>query len=547
MTTTQRRVLAVGGAVAGIALGLRAADAWNPGVDVRLVVWDLAVGWAFIGGGLAAWAGRPSSGAGRLLAAVGVAWFAGTIWPPLEFLHRGVLFHLLATYPTGRLTVRAADSGGWLRLAAIAAVYAASVTRLGGDQLVTVAVAAAFLVLGTSGVIQSQRALRRGRLTSGATAIAVGIALLAPLIARLMGTSLGITTLLAYDAVLAICATGLSVDLLAGRWSQGLLTSAVVDLGDSALAGSVRERLARSLGDPSLIVAYAVDEPPDTFVDELGQHVAVPPPSPGRTVTQMVIGGRVTGFIAHDPAVLDDPRLVGALSAAAALAMSNSTMQADVRARVAEVDASRERLVHAADNQRRRLEGRLQAGAAKRLARVAALLAQVQPAAGGADEESAIDRLRADLERARSELADLARGVHPATLTSGGLRAALGELVRRSTLPVDLAVDAEPADPLTEATLYFLCSEALTNAAKHAAAATIAIDLRQAGGSLHLVVSDDGRGGARLASRGGLRGLADRVEALGGRFGLDSPPNAGTTIRVDLPRRAAPAAAARPS
>jgi signal transduction histidine kinase len=110
-------------------------------------------------------------------------------------------------------------------------------------------------------------------------------------------------------------------------------------------------------------------------------------------------------------------------------------------------------------------------------------------------------------------------------------------------LPVDLAVDAEPADPLTEATLFFLCSEALTNAAKHAAAATIAIDLRQAGGSLHLVVSDDGRGGARLASRGGLRGLADRVEALGGKFGLESRAGAGTTIRVELPRRAAAAAA----
>jgi signal transduction histidine kinase len=542
MTPTRRRLLAVGGAIAGIALGLRAADAWNPGVDVRLVVWDLAVGWAFIAGGLAAWAGRPSSGAGRLLVVVGVAWFAGTIWPPLEFLHRGVLFHLLATYPTGRLAVRAADAGGWLRLAAVVAVYAASLTRLGGDQLVTVAVAAGFLALGSSDVVQSNRALRRGRLTSSAMAIAVGVAMLAPLIARLMGTSLGITTLLAYDAVLAIGAIGLSVDLLAGRWSLGLLTSAVVDLGDAALAGSVRERLARSLGDPSLVVAYAVDEPPDTFVDEFGQPVTLPPPSPSRAVSPMVVAGRATGFIAHDPAVLDDPHIIGTLSAAAALAMSNSTMQADVRARVAEVDASRERLVHAADNQRRRLEGRLQAGAAKRLERVAALLAEVQPAPGGAEGESTVERLRADLERARSELSDLARGVHPATLTSAGLRAALAELVRRSPLPVDLAVDAEPADPLTEATLYFLCSEALTNASKHAAAATIAIHLRQAGGSLHLVVFDDGRGGARLASRGGLRGLADRVEALGGKFELESQAGAGTTIRVELPRRAAAAA-----
>ena len=246
------------------------------------------------------------------------------------------------------------------------------------------AVAAGFLALGAAGVVRTHGAMRRARLTSSAAAIAVGVgaarAVDRPAHGHLARASLA---LLAYDAILAIGAIGLSVDLVAGRWSQGLLTSAVVDLGDAALAGSVRERLARSLGDPSLVVAYAVDDPPDSFVDEFGQPVALPPPSPGRAVTPMVVAGRATGFIAHDPAVLDDPRLVGTLSAAAALAMSNSTMQADVRARVAEVDASRERLVHAADDQRRRLERRLQAGAANapRAGRRPAG-ARLQPAAG---------------------------------------------------------------------------------------------------------------------------------------------------------------------
>ena len=380
MTSRRRWVLAGAGAVAGIALGLRAAAAWNPGVDPRLVVWDLAVGWSYIGGGLAAWAARPSSAAGRLLAVVGVAWFAGSIWPSLEFLHRGPLFHLLATYPTGRLTVRGAGAGGWLRAVAVVAVYAASVTRLGGDQLIVAAVAAGFIAFGAAGVLRTHGAMRRARLTSSAVAISVGIALLAPWFARLIGSPLGITALLAYDAVLAIGAIALTVDLLAGRWSQSLLTSAVVDLGDGALAGSVRERLARSLGDPSLVVGYAVDDPPGSFVDEFGQPVSLPPSSPGRAVTPMVVAGRPAGFIAQDPAVLDDPRLVGTISAAAALAMSNSTMQAVVRARVADVEASRERLVHAADDQRRRLEQRLQAGATKRLQRVAGLLGQVEPA-----------------------------------------------------------------------------------------------------------------------------------------------------------------------
>jgi signal transduction histidine kinase len=539
MTSRRRWVLAVAGAVVGIALGLRAAAAWNPGVDPRLVVWDLVVGWSFIGGGLVAWAARPSSAAGRLLVVVGVAWFAGSIWPALEFLHLGPLFQVLATYPTGRLTVRGAGAGGWLRAFAVGLVYAASVTRLSGDQLIVAAVAIAFLALGATGLLRTRGAMRRARLASSAAAIALGLALIAPSIARVTGSSLGITSLLAYEAVLAICGIGLSVDLIAGRWSQGLLTSAIVDLGDAAHAGSVRERLARSLGDPSLVVAYGVDDPPDSFVDELGRPVVLPPASPGRVVTPIVVAGRRTGFIAHDPAVLDDPRLVAALSAAAALAISNSTMQAEVRARVAEVEASRERLVHAADDQRRRLERRLQAGAATRLKRVAALLAQVQPA--GDDRDGPVQRIRSELERARADLADLARGVHPPTLTSEGLEAALLELVHRSPQPVNFTADADPADPLTEATLYFICSEALANATKHAAAATIAVDLRQTGTSLRLVVSDDGRGGARFAARGGLRGLADRVEALGGTFRLESLPDAGTTIRVELRARAAAA------
>jgi hypothetical protein len=161
MTSWRRWVLAAAGAMAGIALGLRAGAAWNPGVDPWLVVWDLAVGWSFIGGGLAAWAARPSSAAGRLLVVVGVAWFAGSIWPSLEFLHLGPLFHVLATYPTGRLSVRAAGASGWLRVVAVVAVYAASVTRLSGEQLIVAAVAAGFLVLGATGVLRTRGAMRR--------------------------------------------------------------------------------------------------------------------------------------------------------------------------------------------------------------------------------------------------------------------------------------------------------------------------------------------------------------------------------------------------
>lgn len=549
MTPTARQALLVGGVAAAISLGLVAESSWNATVDRRIVIADAAVGWAFLLGGIAAWAGRPTSAAGRLMVAVGVAWFAGTIWPSLEFLHRGPLFHLLATYPAGRLAWRTGRVGGPLQGVAVGAVYLANVTRLGGDPAVGLAVAMGFLWLAAGGALRTRGTMRRARLSAVLGAAGLGAVIATGSILRLAGTPLGAVGLFAYDAILVATGLGLAIDLLAGRWSEGLLTRAVVDLGDTALSGSVRDRLARSVGDPSLVLAYAVEARPGSFVDELGQPVAMPPPSAGRSITPMTVAGRETGFIAHDAAVLDET-LLRTLSAAASLAMSNSRLQTEVRARVAEVDASRERLLHAADAQRRRLGGRLQSGAARRLERVAGLLGRLELA--GPAAEASLQALRADLDRARAELADFARGVHPSTLTTAGLAAALAELVRRTPLPIELTVDAEPADPIIEATLYFVCSEALANAAKHAGAASIAIDLRQTRRSLRLLISDDGRGGARLASRGGLRGLADRVEALGGSFGVESPRGGGTTLRVTVPRReraasAAPHAASAPS
>jgi signal transduction histidine kinase len=260
----------------------------------------------------------------------------------------------------------------------------------------------------------------------------------------------------------------------------------------------------------------------------------MPASEAGRVVTPMIVSGRETGFIAHDAAVLDDPRLVATISAAAELAMSNASMQALVRVRVAEVDASRERLVHAADSQRRLLERLLQAGAARRLGRVANVLSRIDTT--GDPARSSLASLREDLAAAQAELADFARGVHPAVLTTAGLATALADLVQRTPLHVELAVDVRRADPLTESTLYFVCSEGLANAAKHAGAKRIAIDLRETGGALRLTISDDGSGGARLVSGGGLRGLADRVEALGGRFVVESPAGSGTRILVELPR-----------
>ena len=140
-------------------------------------------------------------------------------------------------------------------------------------------------------------------------------------LARLADSPPGLGFLFAYDAVLAVAALGLATDLLAGRWSEGIVTRVVVDLGDAAQAGTVRDRLARALGDPTLILGYGVDGRTGSFVDEAGRPVPTPTSEPGRVVTPMIVSGRETGFIAHDAAVLDDPRLVATISAATELAM----------------------------------------------------------------------------------------------------------------------------------------------------------------------------------------------------------------------------------
>jgi PAS domain S-box-containing protein len=131
---------------------------------------------------------------------------------------------------------------------------------------------------------------------------------------------------------------------------------------------------------------------------------------------------------------------------------------------------------------------------------------------------------------------ELSRGLHPALLSQGGLRPSLRALARRSPIPVNLEIDLERRPPESvETAAYYVVSEALTNAAKHSRAAEVSVSVAIHGGSLHTTIEDDGSGGAEASAGSGLVGLIDRVEALGGRFVLFSPPGVGTTISIELP------------
>jgi signal transduction histidine kinase len=207
-----------------------------------------------------------------------------------------------------------------------------------------------------------------------------------------------------------------------------------------------------------------------------------------------------------------------------------------------ELTASRARIVAAADHARRSIERNLHDGAQQRLVSLALRLRATQAALPPDAHELAgqLDSLVGETISALDELRELARGIHPAALAEGGLAPALQALARRSATPVELTVAVEGRLPeQIEIAAYYGVSEALTNTTKHAAASIVHVQVHTIEGDdhdvLHVEIRDDGRGGADLTTGTGLLGLHDRVEALGGHLLLDSPPEAGTTLRLQLP------------
>jgi signal transduction histidine kinase len=513
---------------AGIVLGLLAETGWPPGVDTRIVLADLAIGWLFIGSGYVVWRSRPASRVGVLLILTGTGWFAATFYRPAEFLYCGPLIHLLATHPTGRLR-------GRMSRHVVAAGYVLSAAGIVRTlDPIGIAIGVVIIGIGIAGQVERLAGRGRSRAVIDVLSVALGAVLGGGSLARVLGSPLDVSALVAYEVLLAATAVTIVTEVVWRVSSPTGLARFVVDLGGAADAGTLRDRLARAVGDSSLTLGYAVAGVPNAWVDDAGAPVERPARTLDRTVTPIAANGVELGFVAHDRASVGDPRIVGLIAAAAGLAISNSATQAEIRRSLAKVDASRERLVHAADAQGRRIESTLEHGVDARLARVAELLglaANVRP--GDSQLVAVIDELRA----ARDRLRDFSRGVYPASLSSGGLATALEELGSRSPVPVETELVRNRYDPAIESTLYFVCSEALANVAKHARATRIGVQLSEAADGLVLRVGDDGVGGASVSAGTGLRGLADRVEALGGSLVVDGRSGLGTAVTAVVPLR----------
>jgi signal transduction histidine kinase len=505
----------VGVAAEWVAYGWDRPGHWLP---------DLVTGWALIGCGLIGWSVRPGSRSGPLMAATGFTWFAGTFSAAAIYWHRGPLVHLVLSYPGETLAPRL------VRMAVAVGYGAAVVPPVWRSEVATIVLAS--LLVGVAGVVYAG-AMGRERRASGYALRAttfLGVVLAGIAVVRLaVPTQAAIdATLLAYQA--ALC--GLSSALLAGLaqapWERAQVTDLVLELSEGR-SGSLRDALADALGDPTLDVGYRLG---DGYVDAQGRPLALPAAGSPRRVTPLERDGEAIAVLVHDPAVLDDPGLSDALAAAAGLAGSNARLQAEVRAQLVELRASRRRLVRAGDEERRRLERRLRETVERRLSELARSLEGVHAGVGSA---ALLQRAEEQLVRTRDELRELSAGLHPGGLGEGDLPGALASLVARSPVPVALSMpDARLPEELATAA-YFVCSEALANVVKYAAASHVVVSVRVSEERVGVVVADDGVGGADPANGTGLRGLADRLEALGGSLRVDSPPGAGTRVTAELP------------
>jgi signal transduction histidine kinase len=544
---------------AGLAVGWLGVDA---GVSGTRVAVDLALSWALMAASLVALE-RPRWRRARvLLAGVSLAVLAAdlqwarsdALWT-LGFVLAGlwvaVFVQLVLTFPEGRswsgtagiiIAVAYAVTFGGQLLGALVLPGSRDVVSVASQQTVAEAVDRAQGVLGLAlalallFLLVARLRVLRGPARRAQAPLLVGAGLTAvatvPLSAWATATGDGASTLeTTVRAVALLVPVGVVAGIAWSRLPRREASDLVVELRTEG-AASLRERLARVLGDPTLEVAYRLDD--GRYVDAAGRLLALPQ-GPSRAITLVTAQGEEVAALVHDPALLDEPALVESVRATAGLVLENERLAAEVRAQLAEVRASRARIVAASDTARRRIERNLHDGAQQRLVTLSlalGLAASRGDAAGAEVLASAQD----EVEEAIAELRELARGIHPTLLREEGLEAAVEALAGRTPLPVTVkgSVGDRLPDPV-ELAAYFLVSEALTNVVKHASASEATVRLRREPGTLQVAVVDDGVGGAHAAADSGLAGLRDRLEALDAKLVVESEPGRGTTIRTEIP------------
>ena len=548
-----RWTIGVVGFVWGVTSEALYYGAGTPANDVLL---DLAIGWTYLYGGLALWASRPANRLGRLMTLVGLTWFIGNLAisdaPGLREL--GILFSgvaaaalvaLILAYPSGRLETRldlatvAILAIGFLGTNAVQLLPVAQEAGLGQALLIVNVGLAAFAggVVIRRWVVAPRR--RRRELLPVLIAGAIQMAVLVVFVSvQIVAVPEDLAALLLAAKNLAPAAIPLA--LLVGVYRES-------ELRQRALLGAMPDRMVRLAGDGRYV-----------DIRSEGSGFLGGPAEP-------IVGGRIQDALSEDAA--------RALMSAASLAIETERLQTldvsvdsptgprdfevriapsgtdevtaiardftDQRNAEAELRESRARIVEATDSERRRLERDLHDGAQQRLVALSLALRMARSRLRGDGDAAAgagLDEAVRELKTALVELRELARGIHPAILTEAGLGPAIDSLAARSTVAASvLALPDRRLSPAVEATAYFVVSEALANVVKYASATSATVAAECPADVLRVVIADDGVGGADPAGGTGLRGLADRVAAIGGSLSIVSPIGGGTRVTAEIP------------
>ena len=517
--------------------------------------------------GLIAWARRPASRFGPLLIAAGfgnfladLVWSSSdvpfTIGQSLDLLPPVLFLHVFLAYPSGRLHRR-------FERALVAAAYVTAIglqlvrMMLGGFgphnllevapdpgaglavlrvQILTIS---AFCLCGV-GILAARRR-RAGRplrrsLALLIDAFALGLVMIAfLLISAAFGGPLVAEIRWATFVTLGVAPVAFLIGLLHDRLARSAVGELFLELRADPAPADLREALARALRDPSLTLAYWL---PDfqTYADLDGRQVELPTQDGRRATTLIDRHGEHVAALLHDPSLRDEPELLDAVTAAAGIALENAQLQVELKARLEELQGSRARIVDAGQEERQRLERNLHDGAQQRLIALALELSLLEERLDDADARHRLALARREIASSLEELRAVARGLHPAIVSGHGLAVALESLVARASVPVRLTVDVEDrVHEKLEVAAYYVVSESLANIGKHAHATSASVEVARANGQLLVEVVDDGVGGADTERGTGLRGLADRVEALGGRLRVWTPRGGGTRVKAEIP------------
>jgi len=518
--------------------------------------------------GTVAWWRRPSSHFGPLMIAAGgvnflatLSWATNdllyTVGQALDLLAPVVFLHAFLAFPTGRLRPRSVR-------ALVAVAYVAAVglevvrMALGGfgphnllevtnrPEAGAVVAQVQYLVVGACclvgvGVLAARRRREGPPLHTSLTllvdAFALGLVMIAVLFVSqaLEGPALQQIRWAAF-VTLALAPVAFLAGLLRDRLARTAIAELFVELRKDPAPADLRDALARALHDPSLTLAHWLPEF-GCYADDEGMRVDLPAEDAPReaTVIRDHHGDRVAALI-HDPGLAEEPELLAGVTAAAAIALENSRLQSELRARLQDLRGSRARVFEAGTRERQRLERNLHDGAQQRLIALSLELGVLEAELDSPDASRSIDHARGEIATSLEELREIARGLHPAVVTAHGLEVALEQLAARAPVPVQLTVTMEGRlpDPL-EVAAFYLVSECLANVGRYASASTATVDVSTAGGGVSVEVIDDGVGGADPERGTGLRGLADRVEALDGRLRIWSPVGGGTRVRAEMP------------